>query len=167
VADVEATVEIEATASTVWSIVADLAKYPEWNPFIPSISGELRVGARLEVEIRPEGGSSMRFRPTLLVADAGRELRWRGRLGVPGLFDGTHSLRVEAIDATRSRFIHHESFRGILVPLVWRGKMRRGTELGFARTASALKERAERTTGATATPDGSATPPPPTRTPGT
>lgn len=37
----------------------------------------------------------MTFRPTVLVAEPDRELRWRGRLLVPGLLDGEHAFVVE------------------------------------------------------------------------
>jgi hypothetical protein len=145
VAEIEVAIDIAAPPERVWAIVADLARYREWNPFIPSASGQVQVGARLELEIRPDGGRSMRFRPTVIVADAGHELRWLGRVGLPGLFDGTHTLRVEPNGQGGSRFVEHESFRGILVPLVWRGNLRRGTERGFAQMAAALKARAEGT----------------------
>ncbi len=37
----------------------------------------------------------MTMRPTVLVAEPGRELRWLGRLLVPGLFDGEHRFTIE------------------------------------------------------------------------
>jgi uncharacterized protein YndB with AHSA1/START domain len=43
---------IDAPPERVWAAVTDFAAYPEWNPFIRRISGELREGARLEVRIR-------------------------------------------------------------------------------------------------------------------
>ena len=33
------------------AVVTDFAAYPEWNPFIRRISGDLREGTRLEVRI--------------------------------------------------------------------------------------------------------------------
>jgi uncharacterized protein YndB with AHSA1/START domain len=46
-------VEIEAPPERVWAVVTDFAAYPEWNPFIGRISGDLQEGARLEVRIEP------------------------------------------------------------------------------------------------------------------
>jgi len=60
---------------------------------------------------------------------------------VPGLFDGEHGFRLEAI-AGGCRLHHGETFNGILVPLF--GRMLDDTERGFAALNAALKERAER-----------------------
>ena len=76
--------------------MTDFGAYPDWNPFIRRISGELREGARLEVRIEPPGARAMTFKPTVRSVEANRELRWLGRLLLPGVFDGEHSLRIEA-----------------------------------------------------------------------
>ena len=65
--------EIAATAERVWDILADLESYPEWNPFIKSVQGQLEEGASLDVRI-----NTMRFRPRILRVDPPRELRWKG-----------------------------------------------------------------------------------------
>jgi hypothetical protein len=98
-------IEIDASPERVWAVVTDFAGYPEWNPFIRSISGELREGAKLEVRIEPPGARAMTFKPTVRAVEASRELRWLGRLLFPGVFDGEHSLRIEPLDGGRSRFV--------------------------------------------------------------
>jgi hypothetical protein len=134
-------IEIEAPPERVWSVVSDFAAYPEWNPFIRRISGELREGARLEVRIEPPGGRATTFKPTVRAVQANRELRWLGRLLVRGIFDGEHSLRVEPLDGGRSRFIQSERFSGLLVGLV-KGALAK-TEAGFEQMNNALKARVE------------------------
>ena len=44
------------------------------------------------------------FKTTVLVAEPYRELRWMGRLIIPGLFDGEHVLTIETIEDDRVRF---------------------------------------------------------------
>jgi len=136
-------VKINATGERVWQILTDFDAYPQWNPFIRSIQGKAEKGARLTARIQPSGAMGMTFRPRVLRAEPGRELRWLGRLGVPCLFDGEHSFRIEPQE-TGVTFIQEESFRGLLVPLLSRS-LGRDTLRGFREMNQALKHRAERT----------------------
>jgi len=135
-------IEIEAIPERVWDILTDIARYPEWNPFIRRVDGTLRPGARIEVRIEPPGGRAMTFRPVVLTVEPGRELRWLGHLLIPGLFDGEHIFTIEPIDADRVRFTQRETFRGLLVPL-FRKSLDVGTQEGFQLMNAALKSRAE------------------------
>lgn len=69
---------IAVSAHRVWSILTDVARYPAWNPFITQIEGEFAEGERLRVRIHPVDGSPMIFKPVVLRAAPGRELRWLG-----------------------------------------------------------------------------------------
>jgi hypothetical protein len=135
-------IDIEAPPAAVWAVLIDTRSNSEWNPFMPRLSGELREGAKLEVRIEPPGGRAMSFKPTVLRVEPDRELRWLGRLLVPGIFDGEHILHIEPLDQTRSRFTQAERFSGILVRLL--GSTLDKTELGFEQMNDALKVRAER-----------------------
>ena len=135
------TIEIDAAPETVWRELADTGSYPDWNPFVRRLDGDLEESSRLEVEITPPGGRGMTFRPTVLAARPGRELRWLGRFLVRGLFDGEHSFEIEPLDGGRSRFIQSERFSGLLVrPL---GGTLERTRRGFEAMNRALKARAE------------------------
>jgi hypothetical protein len=134
-------IEIDAPPERVWAVVTDFAAYPEWNPFIRRIGGELRVGARLEVRIEPPGARATTFKPTVRAVEENRELRWLGRLLVPGIFDGEHSLRIEPLEDRRSRFVQSERFSGLLVGLVKRTLAK--TDAGFGQMNAALKARVE------------------------
>lgn len=134
-------IEIDAPPERVWAVVTDFAAYPEWNPFIRRISGEAREGARLEVRIEPPGGRGMTFKPTVRAVEPNRELRWLGRLFVPGVFDGEHRLRIEPLEGGRSRFVQSERFSGVLVPFT--GGTLAKTEAGFEQMNAALKARVE------------------------
>jgi len=133
--------DIAAPCRRVWSVLTDFAAYPAWNPFITRLEGEAREGARLTVRIHPPGGRAMTFRPTVLAAVPGRELRWLGHLLVPGLFDGEHAFRLEPRGAEGCRLVQEERFRGLLVPLL--GRALAQTRKGFEAMNQALKERAE------------------------
>lgn len=135
-------VEISAGPERVWAILSDFAAYPEWNPFIRFIHGVPEKGARLEVRIQPSGAKGMTFRPRVLVADTGRELRWLGQLLFPGIFDGEHSFVIQPLASGRVLVRQSELFSGVLVSL-FRGSLDRDTKRGFEEMNLALKARAE------------------------
>jgi hypothetical protein len=135
-------IEIHATADRVWDILTDFAAYPAWNPFVRSIEGAKIPGSTLKITVQPEGGTGMSFEPRLLSFAPGKELRWRGKAWLPGIFDGEHYFQLDA-NPTAVRFTQGETFSGLLVPLLFRGAMRTGTERGFQAMNRALKIRAE------------------------
>jgi hypothetical protein len=135
-------IEINASEERVWEILTDFASYPQWNPFIRRISGDLEVGERLEVRLEPPDSRGITLRPTVLSAEPNRQLRWVGHLLVPGLFDGEHSLATEPLEQNRVRFVQHEVFKGVLVRLLARS-LDTNTLRGFEEMNEALKERAE------------------------
>ena len=137
---IDTRVEIAAPAARVWGVLTDFARFSEWNPFITRIEGVPEPGARLRVQIKPPGKSAMTFTPTVLVARPEKELRWLGRLLVPGLFDGEHAFELES-RADGCSFRQSERFAGLLVPFF--GGMLEATRRGFEAMNAALKRRAE------------------------
>jgi len=136
-------IEIAASPEAVWAVLTDFGAFPQWNPFIKEASGEQKVGGKLRIRVVPAGGKGMVFKPTVLAFEANRELRWRGRLGLPGLFDGEHGFTLDPIDVGRTRLTQREVFTGVLVPLLARS-LDDGAMKGFKAMNLALKERAER-----------------------
>jgi hypothetical protein len=136
---IEHTVDIQAPAATVWQVLTDTDRYQDWNPFMPRLSGRLAPGERLTITVRP-GTRTMTFRPTVLAVEDGTLICWRGRLGMPGLFDGEHELRLEPTADGGTRFVQRESFTGLLVPMMPR--VLDDTATGFAAMNTALRDRA-------------------------
>ncbi|NKZ08549.1 SRPBCC domain-containing protein [Actinomadura latina] len=110
-----ASIEIDATPEQVWTVLSDLPAYPQWNPFIVSSSGRLEKGATLRNVMRDSGGDTT-FTPTVLEAAPGRELRWIGKIGPGGIFDGEHRFLIEPITPGRVRLTQSERFTGVLIP---------------------------------------------------
>ncbi len=133
----EHSIDIPAPVSAVWEVLTSGDEYAAWNPFMTRFSGRLALGERLVITIRP-GARSMTFKPTVVGLEPGRLVRWQGRLGVRGIFDGAHELRLEAT-AHGTRFTQHEDFSGLLVPFM-RGVLA-DTLRGFAAMDEALRDR--------------------------
>jgi hypothetical protein len=115
-ADREITTDIliHASPQAVWQTLTATSEYPSWNPMINRINGELRAGNVIEVD---EG---MVFHPTVLVMKADQELRWKGHVWIPGIFDGEHRFVLEA-HGENTRLIQSERFTGILAGRLTRG----------------------------------------------
>ncbi|SFU03321.1 Acetyl esterase/lipase [Geodermatophilus amargosae] len=154
-------VDIGATPERVWEVLTDLAAYPEWNPFIVRAEGAVGPGRRLTLTMQPVGGRAMTLRPRLMEVAADRVLRWRGRLGLPGLMDAEHTFGLQP-QSGGTRLVQSETFRGILVPFV-AASLDRSTLPAFVAMNEALKRRAEEPastgarTGASADGSGSGT----------
>lgn len=88
------------------------------------------MGQRLVVKIHTGEGREHVFKPMVLQATLPTRLRWLGRLGLPGLFDGEHDFVLEA-EAGATRLRHQESFRGYLVPLLLWKTVGPATRTGF------------------------------------
>jgi hypothetical protein len=110
-------VEIDAPPARVWEVLADLPAYSEWNPFIVEAAGKLAVGETLSLRMALPGRDPVTIEPRLLVVEPERELRWKGQLFLPGLFDGEHAFRLTALEGGRTRLDHSERFAGALLPL--------------------------------------------------
>jgi len=135
-------ITIDAPADAVWSVLADTAAYADWNPFVTSLSGDLVKGATLAVTIQLQGKSPMKLVPEVLAAEPGRELRWVGKLGLRGIFDGEHYFILEETADGATVFRHGETFSGPLAyPLF--ALIRKDTKAGFEAMNAALKARAE------------------------
>ena len=138
--ELRTSIDIEASTDRVWAVVSDFERYPEWNPFIRSIGGQPVEGKTLEVSIQPPGRRARTFRPKVVKSMRG-EIRWLGRVGIPRVFDGRHSLKVEPLGPNKTRFTQYERFTGVLVPL-FRGTLK-ATRRGFEAMNRALKARVE------------------------
>jgi hypothetical protein len=140
--EIRTEVEIAAPPSQVWRTLTDFADYREWNPFITEISGKLQEGQPLQALLSLPEGRDYRIRPRLLRCAENEELRWRGHLLFPGLFDGEHFFRLEERGPNRTRFVQGENFTGILIR--FSGTTITRAARGFVYMNEALKKRVER-----------------------
>lgn len=131
-------IQIDASPERVWEALTGSGDWGAWNPFVTRVVGDFREGARLENTLVLEGSKPMTVKPKVLRAEAGRELRWLGRLFIPGLFDGEHYFQLEPAGAG-TRFVHGEIFRGLLIGVLDFAK----TEAGFRALNEGLKRKAE------------------------
>lgn len=130
---------IDAPIETVWSILIDFERYPEWNPYHVMVEGEPVVGADLKVTVHRPDGKIVDVPPHILRIRDREELTWGG--GIKGIFYGEHVFLLRNTESGGTHLSHNEDFSGFAVgfadlpPDVL-------TE-GYERMNAALKKRAE------------------------
>ena len=139
---IETTVDIDAPKQSVWDVLTDFSAYREWNPDM-QIEGTARVGNNLTVHTGASGGRGMTFRPTVLAATPGVELRWLGRLGFGGILDGEHFFILDRNADGTTHLTHGERYSGALVALTKPFSNKHRNQDGYDRFNRVLKQRVE------------------------
>lgn len=132
---------IRASREKVWNILTNFSEYPQWNPFIIAVEGNLQTGNRLKNTLL-SNGKKMQFRPVILDVTPGKSFSWLGSLFIKGIFDGKHYFIIESIDETQVKLIHGEEFSGILSSYILK-KIGDDTRKNFIAMNIALKQLAE------------------------
>lgn len=140
--EIKTEILINVTPAKVWSILTNFDNYPNWNPFIKSIKGVVKVGNIITARIEPPEAKGMTFKPKILTFETNKELKWLGHLLFAGLFDGEHKFELIDNGNGTTTFIQSEKFKGILVPL-FKNMLDNNTINGFNEMNKKLKEMAE------------------------
>lgn len=141
--EIRTEIDISADPELVWSILTDLEKYREWNPFVVRSKGIARLGERIECHPRLPGSKRVHsFKPVVTMCDPPKVFAWRGHTLFPWLADGEHIFEIFP-EGGAVRLVHRQNFSGLAIPLIWRF-MAEKTRQGFILMNLALKERAEK-----------------------
>ena len=123
-------------------MLTDFDAYPEWNPHM-KIEGTAQVGTKLIVHMGASGGRGTVFKPTVLVATPGVELRWLGRLGFGGIVDGEHFFILEPNADGTTHLTHGERYSGALVALTKPFQNKERNQVGYENFNRVFKQRVE------------------------
>jgi len=135
VASIRTELRIDAPVQHVWRVLADLPRWPDWNPLMVRMDGEARVGAALAIAVATGRRKPVRTTATILVFEPGQELRWGG--GLRPLIWIEHYVRVSA--AGEGTLLEHgEDFTG---PVGWLLKTLLIRERPYHRMNVAVAER--------------------------
>ncbi|WP_328778263.1 SRPBCC domain-containing protein [Streptomyces canus] len=110
-------VDIDAKPRIVWEVLTDFARYPDWNPYVREVTGDVRVGGTPALRTQPAKGRPVNFRARVTTVTEGIELRWAGGLPAPGLFGSDHGFALSPHNGG-TRVPQDERFSGLLVPVM-------------------------------------------------
>lgn len=111
------TFPVNASAEKVWDVLTDFGSYSEWNPSLPSISGELEVGSTVSLTLGMPARPSPRVKAKFREIVPGRRMTWHGNAGADWLFAGDREFLIEPEPDGTVLFTHVEDVRGLLFPL--------------------------------------------------
>ncbi|HYX76424.1 MAG TPA: SRPBCC family protein [Gaiellaceae bacterium] len=128
--------DVAAPSETVWEVLTDFRRWPEWNPEVKSMSFDGPV----------EPGSTFRWKAgpgtivsTLEQVDPPRSVRWRGKtMSIKAI----HEWRLEPRDGG-THVETEESFSGFLASLL-RRSLQKQLDQALEQALAALKRESER-----------------------
>jgi hypothetical protein len=138
----EVTADIRAPAETIWEIITDARRYPDWDSGVERIEGDIAAGEKIKVfsEMNPGRG----FPVKVTEFEPAQRMTWTG--GMPlGLFKGVRTFRLTPGPDSSTRFEMRERFSGPLLPLMRRSMPDFGPS--FEQYGAGLKALAESRTG--------------------
>lgn len=141
-------ITIDAPPQTVWSILDDLRRYPEWNRVLARIAGRTTVGRALDGEISFSDGSSFQFAPVISCIVGARELRWYSEVPGEPVTRAEHFFILTPTANGGTHLLHCESFDGPMADMIW-PLMERAGRPDYEAMNVALKQRAEAAIAAT------------------
>lgn len=134
----EATSVINATPATVWGILIDGARYPEWDSGVVRVDGRIDSGETIKVVSAAAPDRTFPVKVTEFSPE--RSMTWSG--GMPlGLFKGVRTFQLKSGTDGTTRFDLREAYSGPLLSMMWRSMPDLGPS--FDQFAQGLKARAE------------------------
>ncbi len=148
-----ASIDIQASIDKVWSVMVDLNRYHEWNPFIIAVKDapdSINVGSRFLLRVKwANGGLADSWETVTHMAtptmsgngptSALLAYRYASGLARLGLVRATREQHLTQVIGEPTRYSTQETFSGPLAGLLPLADV----EEGFQRHAAALKRRAE------------------------
>jgi hypothetical protein len=141
-AEFRTTFPVAASAETVWGILLDFERWSEWNPSVPSISGDARLSGTVALTLAMPRRPSAKVKATITKLVPERRFCWHGTVGSERIFAGTREFVIDPRPDGTVLVTHVEDISGLLFP-VFRAVMGSAIQEHHDNLNAALKDRAE------------------------
>jgi hypothetical protein len=138
---IEHRVGIQAPAEVIWEVISDLKSWDQWNPLYPKASGEIHIGAELDVTLALPGQEPQQIKPTVLEWVPNEQLHWQLKM-IGGLVRTIRFIEIEALAKDGCIVSNGEIIGGLIGPRLGK-RMGRTIYRAFVAMDEALKARAE------------------------
>lgn len=127
---------INASSENVWNILVDMDEYPEWNPVMKLLDGNVKEGQKVIYQFTQDESNVSKIGAQVVQVAPNALLNQKG--GIPLVLTFNHKYELEDLGSSTKVTIH-EDYRGIGVNF-WNPKP---VEEAYARINEALKAKAE------------------------
>jgi len=135
----QARTSIRANPGTIWKLLTDAPRYPEWNTTVDRVDGTIAPGQKIKLHVKINPGRA--FPVKVATFDPPKKMIWSS--GMPfGLFKGERTFTLTPRGDGTVEFSMQEIFSGPLAGLIT--KSIPDLQTAFDEFAAALKTRAER-----------------------
>lgn len=135
-------VQVDCAPDHLWAVLTDVERYPEWNPYVTGVRGDLVAGQTVEMDIAAPDRDVLTTTAEVDAVEPPHHLRFVWEREDPDLFDGTSEFHIHA-DPHGSRIEHRQVLSGELAPGI-QHRLGDRMVLGIEMMLAALKARAER-----------------------
>lgn len=115
---IKTAIHIDASPQTVWAVMDDLERYPEWNRLTPDLAGRTTVGSVVRGTLIKPDSPRIPLAPTINAIVGAREFRWL--TDVPG-FRAEHYFFLAPDGNGGTELAHCEDFDGAVIAERWAG----------------------------------------------
>ncbi|WP_394762324.1 SRPBCC family protein [Phenylobacterium sp.] len=138
---IEHRVGIQAPAEVIWEVISDLESWGQWCALYPVASGDIRIGAVLDLTLALPGRPVTQIRPTVLEWVPGEQLHWKLTM-LGGLVKTIRYFEIESLAEASCIVSNGEIIGGLIGPRLGKA-MSRTLYRAFVEMNEALKARAE------------------------
>lgn len=146
---VGAAIDIDADLDTVWAVLVDVERYPDWNPFTVSVATTFELGTPVDMQValrgrrRPDGTLRTMHQVEYVTSYIpGQRVSWGVNVGPGWFITADRWQELTDLGDGRTHYETVDEFTGVGVPLML-ALMERHMARGFAEVAHALKTRCE------------------------
>lgn len=139
--EIDTRIEVDAPAETVWEVITDFARYPEWNPFILECASTMKPGDPIDLKVRLLKVPQPQ-REWVNTHVPGKRFAYNMKPFPAGALSSLRSHEVAPAGPGRSTYHSHFELNGWLTPVVT-GIFRGAFVRGFGGMTDGIKARAE------------------------
>jgi ribosome-associated toxin RatA of RatAB toxin-antitoxin module len=140
--NIEHELQVNASAATVWNVISDLDKYPEWNPFVTKCASTKKPGDPIVMRVRVLPFFAQPQTEFVKENEEGKKFSYGMKPMPLGMLSSYRYHEITAIDENSCTYKSSFTLSGpwsSFVKVLLAGNLRRG----FTEMSNAIKERAE------------------------